>query len=166
MKFRVEHTFKDIGLTEYEQLYFDEPFGIALCKAVKLIRTLEKRELKGDKLVRVVRVGPDREIPPTVAKILGASRIEYTEHIDYKMGSFHGTWKTISSIFTDKVDAHGTFGFAEDDDGVSRVVEGEVNVKVFGVGGVIERFVVADVERSYKDAAQFTQKWIDSGGKP
>ena len=28
------------------------------------------------------------------------------------------------------------------------------------------RVVVADVERSYRDAAQFTQKWIDSDGKP
>jgi len=166
MKFRVEHTFRDITLEEYEKLYFDETFGIALCKAVKLARTLDKRELKDGRLVRIVRVGPDRDIPPTVAKILGTSRIEYTEHVDYKQGSFHGTWKTVSSIFTEKVDAHGTFGFADEDDGVLRVLEGEVTVKIFGIGGVIERFVVADIERSYNDAAQFTQKWIDSDGKP
>ena len=166
MKFRVEHTFRDVSLADYEELYFDEPFGIALCKAVKLRRTLEKRELKNGRMVRIVRVGPDRDIPPTVAKILGTSRIEYTEHVDYRMGSFHGTWKTVSSVFTEKVDAHGTFGFAEKDEAVVRVVEGSVDVKIFGLGGVLERFIVADVERSYNDAAHFTQRWIDSDGKP
>jgi len=166
MKFRVEHTFRGIGLADYEALYFDEAFNTALCKSVKLARTLEKRELKDGRLQRVVRIAADRELPATVAKVIGASRIEYAEHLDYRMGSYHGLWKTISSVLTEKVDSHGTFGFATTRDGVMRVVEGEVNVKIFGIGGVIERFIVADVERSYDDAAHYTQKWLDSGGKP
>jgi hypothetical protein len=42
-------------------------------------------------------------------------------------------------------------------------VEGDVKVKLLGVGTLIERFIVADVERSYEQAAAFTQRWIDSG---
>ncbi|MBI5508530.1 MAG: DUF2505 family protein [Deltaproteobacteria bacterium] len=165
MKFRAEHSFRGISLADYEQLYFNEDFNAALCKAVKLARALEKRDLKDGKLSRVVRVGPDREIPPPVAKLLGASRIEYTEHLTYTFRSYNGVWHTVSSVFTDKIDSRGTFGFSAVKDGVTRVVEGDIKVKVFGIGGVIERFIVADVERSYKDAAQFTQRFIDGGGK-
>jgi hypothetical protein len=66
---------------------------------------------------------------------------------------------------TDKVDSTGTFRFEPSADGVKRVIEGEIKVKVFGVGGVIERFIVADVEKSYEQAADFTRRWITSGGK-
>lgn len=163
MKFKTEHTFTGISLADYEKLYFDEDFQVALCQAVKLARKLDKREDDGKTLQRVVTVGPDREIPAPVAKVLGASRIEYAEHVDYTWGSFKGTWKTISSIMTDKVDARGTFSFRETPQGVVRTMEGEVKVKIFGLGGVVEKFIGADIEKSYQQAAEFTQKWIDEG---
>lgn len=163
MKFRVEHVFKGITLKDYEALYFDEAFQIAQCQAVKLHRTLVKREVTDGRLVRAVKVGPDREIPAPVAKVLGANRIEYTEHVDYVLGSNKGTWKTVSSLLTDKVDASGTFSFRETPAGIARVVEGEVSVRIFGIGGIVEKFVGADIERSYGDAAKFMQQWIDDG---
>jgi len=163
MKFRVEHTFRGINLEQYESLYFDEDFNNALCTEVKLARSLQKRDLNGKHLSRVVTVGPDREIPPAAAKILGASKIEYTEHLEYDMGSYKGTWKTVSSLMTDKVDTKGTFAFREGGGGVVRVVEGDIKVKIFGVGGGVEKFIVADIEKSYEKAAAFTQRWIDDG---
>lgn len=165
MKFRVEHTFRGITLADYEQLYFNEEFNNALCVSVKLDRTLEHREESDGKIKRSVRVGPDRELPAPVAKVIGAKRIEYTEHLEYTFGSFEGTWMTVSAIMTDKVDTHGRFGFEELPDGVLRWVEGEIKVKIFGVGKIVERVVVADIEKSYEKAAGFTQKWIDNGGK-
>lgn len=165
MRFRAEHEFKGISLAEYEKLYFDEGFNDALCKAVNLDRTLERREEKNGTLERAVKVGPDREVPKPVAKVIGANRIEYTEHLKYAYGSYEGTWYTVSSIMSDKVDTRGTFGFDELPDGVLRWVEGEIDVKIFGVGRVVEKFIVADIERSYERAAEFTQRWIDSGGK-
>jgi len=163
MRFRVEHVFKNITLAQYEKLYFDEDFNNALCKEVKLARTLVERNADDKHIHRVVTVGPDREIPAPAAKILGASKIEYTEHIDYDFGAYRGNWKTISSLMTDKVDTKGTFQFSDAGGGVRRVVDGDIKVKIFGVGGVVERFIVADIEKSYDRAADFTQKWIDAG---
>ena len=37
--------------------------------------------------------------------------------------------------------------------------------KQVGVGKIVEKFIVADIERSYRDAATFTQRWIDNAGK-
>lgn len=160
MNFRAEHLIKGITLADFERLFFDEEFNIALCRALKLDRVLVKREEKDGVIARAVRVGPEREIPAPVAKVLGAVKIEYTEYLDYKFGSYRGTWKTVSSLMTDKVDSSGTFSFRAQGDGVLRLVEGEVKVRVFGLGSIVERFIVADVERSYQNAAQFTEEWI------
>ncbi|MEZ4272739.1 MAG: DUF2505 domain-containing protein [Myxococcota bacterium] len=161
MKFRVEHVFTNIALEAYESLYFDEDFNIALCNDVRLKRQLLSRDLDGDHLTRVVKVGADRELPPAAAKVLGANRIEYTEHLDYVFGRYRGTWKTVSSLMTNKVDTAGTFAFEEVPRGVRRLVEGEIKVKLFAVGSMIEKVIVADIDKSYNKAAEFTQRWID-----
>jgi hypothetical protein len=161
MKFKAEHLFGGISVADYETLYFDEPFNIELCKAVNLDRELVRLDVKGKHLTRVVKAAPrGREIPGPVAKVLGAGRIEYVEHIEYDLGTYAGTWKSISSVMTDKVLSSGTFRFVPTGTGVTRIVEGDVTVKVFGVGGMIERFIIADVEKSYDAAAQFTREYL------
>ena len=160
MKFRVEHIIKNITLAGYEKLYFDEPFNIALCEAVKLRRGKASLEIHDGRLKRAVVVGPERELPGPIAKIVGADHVEYTEHVDYRMGSHHGTWHTVPSFMANKVESSGTFSFRDVPTGVMRIVEGEVNVKIFGLGSVIEKFIISDVEKSYGQAAAFTQDWI------
>ncbi|OGQ79636.1 MAG: hypothetical protein A2289_10380 [Deltaproteobacteria bacterium RIFOXYA12_FULL_58_15] len=152
---------KRISLADYEKLYFDEEFNVALCKQVKLSRDLIKREEKDGKLERVVRVSPDREIPKPVAKVIGSNRIEYTEYVQYEYGKHLAKWYTKSSVLSDKVETHGEVRFAEVPGGVKRILNGEITVKIFGVGKIIEKFVAADIERGYEDAAKFTQQWID-----
>ncbi len=160
MKFRVEHTFTGISLEDYEKLHFDEEFNIALCKAVKLSREVVKLENTDERFERRVKVGPDREIPKAVKKVLKADRIEYEEHLVYHWGTYKGTWETTPSVLANKVETKGTMGFTKVATGVKRWSEGEIKVKILGVGGVAEKFIVSDVEKSYDDAAKFTQKWI------
>lgn len=161
MRFTVEHVFNGITLKDYEQLYFNEDFNVALCKAVNLDRALVRRDDDGKKVVRHVKVSPrGRDIPGPVAKVLGSDRIEYTEQIDYVWGANQGVWVSVSSLLTDKVDSRGTFRFVEVPGGVKRVVDGEIKVKIFGVGGMIEKFICMDVEKSYDAAADFTRKWL------
>jgi hypothetical protein len=166
MKFHVEHTFRGIDLPAYERLFFDEPFNIELCKHTKLGRTLVKLEDKDGRRLRVVRVAPERDIPAPVAKVLGTTKLEFTESVDYQLGAGSARWSSEPSILRDKVESRGTFSFQVAPGGVRRVVDGVVNVKIFGVGGLVERFVVADIEKSYDKAAEFTQRWIDEHGVP
>jgi hypothetical protein len=163
MKFSVEHTFRGITLAEYERLYFDEDFNAALCAKVRLSRQVKKNERTDSSVSRIVKVGPDREIPKPVAKVLGVDRIEYEEHIDYRFGSFRGRWQTIPMVLPNKVKSEGTFAFTEVPGGVRRLVDGDIDVRILGIGSVIEKFIVSDVERSYEDAARFTQGYIDEG---
>ncbi|MSP93244.1 MAG: DUF2505 domain-containing protein [Myxococcales bacterium] len=164
MHFRAAHTFA-LPLADYEKLHYDEDFNAALCKATGLQRTLVERTLDGGRLRRAVKVSPERQVPAPVAKLLGGARIEYTEHVDYTFGSGRGTWRTVSSLLTDKVKSAGTIQFTERGGQTERVVEGDVDVKIMLVGGTVERFVVDDVLASYERAAEFTRNWIRTGGK-
>ncbi len=163
MQFKVEHRYRGITLADFETLYFDEAYNEAQCLAVRLQRTLVARTLQNGRLHREVKVSPDREIPPAAQKILGGARIEYTEHLDYQAGTYRGTWKTISSLLTDKVLSSGTFSFRQQGDVVVRTLEGTVDVKIMLVGSVVEKFIVADVEKSYQQAFEYGQAWITQG---
>lgn len=160
MKFKCDHRFGPISLADYENLYFDEDFNIALCKQVGLHRELVSREVKDGRIRRVVKVAPDREVPGPVAKVIGSTRLEYTETVDYVLGSGRGTWSTLSSVMTDKVDSRGSFSFTASGDGVVRSIEGDINVKITFIGGVVEKFIVDDVVKSYEKAAEFTRSWL------
>jgi len=161
VKFRIEHTFKNITIDDYEKLHFDEEFNIAMCEAVKLSRDVQKIDDDGKKFHRAVKVGPDREIPAAMKKVVKVDRIEYEERIDYTWGSYAGTWETIPNIMPSKVITKGKLGFKEVAGGVQRWSEGEIKVKILGVGSMVEKFIVADVEKSYEEAARFTQQWIN-----
>ena len=162
MKFAIEHPFTGVDLPAYEALYFDEPFNEALCAKLGLQRTVNKLTRTGARLQRVCRIVPQREIPAPEAKLMGDGHLVYTETLDYSWGSMGGTWKTVTDLLPDKVLCAGNFAFVgQAGGGVMRRIDGEVKVKIFAVGGMIERFIVADVERSYAAAATFTQAWID-----
>jgi hypothetical protein len=45
-----------------------------------------------------------------------------------------------------------------------RVYETTIEAKVFGVGGMIEKRILQDVEKSYAEAAVFTNKFIAEKG--
>lgn len=160
MKFRAEATFTDIPQATYEALYFDDAFNEEMCKAVKLERKVLKFERNGDVVVRHTRVAPiGREIPGPVAKAIGASRIEYVEELTYDFAKHRGVWQTISSVLPDKVETKGTLEITAAGAGCTRVSAGEVIVKVFGVGGLIEKVIIGDVDKSYEDAARFTRSY-------
>jgi hypothetical protein len=166
MHFEVEHRFTGITVADYEKLYFDEAFNEALCQSVKLERTLVKLDQQGPKLHRQVKVSPDRELPAAAAKVIGTTKIVYTEHCDYAFGGYRGTWKTVSGIMADKIASSGTFSFRQEGNAVVRRVDGDVKVNVnFMINPMIEKGILSDVEKSYQQAAEFTQRWINNGGK-
>jgi len=161
MRFDVTHKIAGIDVAGFERLYFDEAFNEALCQAVGLKRRLIRLTTEGGNIVREVQITPEREIPAPVAKILGGEAIAYTETIQYTLGSGRGRWQTQSSVLTDKITSDGEIFIrkAAGND-VERQVTGHVTVRIFGLGGIIERFIVADVEKSYEQAAQFSQKYL------
>ena len=154
MKLRIEHVQRGIDLAGYEELYFDEPFQIALGEAVKIAREL----LRLDR--RSARVQPQREIPAPVAKLLGGKRLAYTEELEYEVGRYHGIWRIVPAVLADKIAIGGTLDFEAAAGGVKRVLAGVIDVTLFGLGGLVEKVILSNVEKSYDDAAAFTAQWL------
>ena len=44
--------------------------------------------------------------------------------------------------------------------GCLRVAEASVTAKIFGVGGMLEKKMLADMEKSYVKSAAFTNQWL------
>jgi hypothetical protein len=43
---------------------------------------------------------------------------------------------------------------------IRRIFKADVTCKIFGIGGMIEKRIVSDLEKSYDKAAQFTNQYI------
>jgi hypothetical protein len=160
MKYVIEHTFQGLSLTEFETLFFDEEFNVALGESLKLGRTLVRLDRTADRIVRHLRCEPKREPGSAGAKLFGDKRAGWSEELEYDVGKFHGRWTTIPSLMTDKITTNGTIEFAPAPSGVRRIVKGEVTVDVFGVGRQIEKAIVAGIEKGYVAGADFTATWV------
>ena len=157
MQFRAEHFFADIDVNAFERLYFDEPFNVALCQHVDIERELLSRSVTGDLLLREVNVVPKRAVPAPLRALLGSGAVGYREQVEYRLEAHQGQFVCVPSVLADRVAVKGTLTMRGQSDGVMRVVEGDVRVSVFGIGGAVERFIVADTQKSYEDAAAFTR---------
>ena len=162
MKLEIAHFFSGITPDEYEALYFDEAFTTSMSEAVRVARTVLRLERTPERVVRHQRCEPIRDVPAPIARFVGERRFAYLEELDFELGKGHGQWRVTPSIAADRVDAHGTLHFDAADGGMTRVVRGEIEIALFGIGALAERFVVGEVERSYADAADFTRRFLAS----
>lgn len=160
MKFLIEHTFARIARVEYEALYFDETFNIALGDALGLGRELRRLERGAARIVRHVCCEPKRDPDSAAGKAFGSSRASFVEEMDYDLGAHRGQWRTIPNILPERVKTAGSLEVIEVEGGVQRVVRGEVKASLWGFGGVVEKHVVAEIVKSYAQSAAFTAAWL------
>lgn len=165
MKFHADHVIEGISLADYGNLYFEEDFNVKLCLAVRLGRELLEYRRDGNHIFRRTMVHPqDREIPSPVAKVLGQSHFSYVEELTMDLDTNQGSWRTIPTLLPDKVDTRGTLRFLDAGGNARRIVDGEIDVKVFGIGRIIEKFICADAEKSYAAAAEFARRYVAERG--
>ena len=122
-------------------LYFDNDFNIEMYErglGFPSCKILERRE-QGDHIIRRMAMIPKIEMPGAVAKIVG-DKVGFEERGDYdrKAGVFR--WKIILAAFGDKARIEGEMRVLAHADGhCRRIVDFQVEVKMFGVGGLIEK---------------------------
>jgi hypothetical protein len=159
MKFVIEHTFA-VSPADYEALYFDEPFNVALGDHLGLGRELRRFDRTADRIVRHVCCEPKRDPDSPAGKAFGTTRASYVEEMDYDVRARRGAWRTIPNILPERVKTEGTLEIASAPGGMKRIVRGEVKARLWGFGGIVERMVVSEIEQSYAKAAAFTTAWL------
>jgi hypothetical protein len=159
VKFVIEHTYDRITPAEYEVLHFDETFSAALGEALGLGRTLVRLDRTPERIVRHIRCVPKRDPKDPAAQVLD-DKASFVEELEYEVGRFRGQWRTIPSMMPDRVTTTGTIELEAVPGGTKRIVRGEVRVAIFAIGRIVERFIVAEIVKSYAGAARFTADWL------
>ncbi|MEW5849720.1 MAG: DUF2505 domain-containing protein [Myxococcota bacterium] len=164
VKIHIEHVFPDITPKQFFALLVDPVYDNALKPALGVKARDELDRQEDDKTIRRrIRMVPGFPIPSAVKKAIGDKELEYIEESTLHKDALRLEWSVKPNIFPDKVTAKGVVLATAQGSGIRRVIEGEIKVDVFGVGGIIERAVKESVERSYEKASDFTLKWIRDG---
>ena len=111
---------------------------------------------------RRVRGRPKMNVPNAVAKLLG-DRFAYEEEGRFDARAQKWSWKMKTSTLTDKLHNAGTVTIERvGEDTCVRVSEIEMEAKVFGVGGLLEKTTEEEYSSGWEASARFMNKWIAS----
>ena len=161
MKFTIDDSFSNIDRAGFEKLFLDEEFNRAMMSVSELkTRELLDRREEGGKLHRRIKVVPQRDLPGFMKKLI-QGELTYIEESVFDPARHVLDWTSQVSVMSDKIKLFGKVEFLEAPNGARRRLTGEMNVSVFGVGGMIEKAVVANLEETYRKITVFTQSWID-----
>mgnify|MGYP001441050204 CR=1 FL=1 len=160
MKVAIEHEFAGVTCAAFEELFFDETFNIAVGNALRMGRRLLRLDRTPDRIIRYICYEPNQDPNSPAKQAFGTSRASFIEQLDYDRRTRRGSWITIPNLFADRVTNAGTIEFAAASNGVRRIVRGEVRVSLFGFGRIVERMIVAEIEKSYASTAAFTTEWL------
>lgn len=163
MRFSTRHEFACTPETFFsEAVYFDPQYHDGLYRELRFRswEVVEHREEDGR--VHEVRIKkPERDLPAAVRKALGVEAIEYREEVSYDRRSLSYTFRVIPNVLPGKIRIEGCYHLFPAGEGrCVREVEMEIEVKVFGVGSLVERHLAEDLRHSYDVAAAFTRRWI------
>lgn len=159
----VEHTFNCSEATFWDRIFLDPEYNERLFKTeLKFPVCREKsREEKGGLMHRVVEVVPYvGELPAALKAVVGEG-IGYEERgvLDRNAKTYKVV--VVPNKLADKLSIKvDLWTVADGDKKCRRKARAEVSVKIFGVGGAIEKRMLADLERSYVKSAEFTNRFI------
>ena len=165
-KLRVEHTF-DVSEKGFWDTFLDEEYNRAMFRdSLKFPRwELTQFELTDEKATRVVEVEPFvGDLPRAVKAVLG-NTIRYREEgtLDRPKNSYK--LRIVPPKLQDKLIVSGhQFTEPLGEGRCKRVFTADIQIKIFAVGSVIEKLIVADMKKGYDVGAKFTQNYMREKG--
>ncbi|HOX46925.1 MAG TPA: DUF2505 family protein [Myxococcota bacterium] len=139
MHFQVEHTIR-IPFERYYDVVLSDDFLRWAGKKMKVAeRSLVRNEESGGLLYRTVRTAWD--VSERAQRFLKAPRFELEERLVLDRARHTYTWEYAPSVWANRFSARGSGRLEQAGAHVKRVVEGEITVRVFLLGGRFERKV-------------------------
>lgn len=118
------------------------------------------KEAPGDKRTRQMRVIPKIDVPAAVAKILGP-KLGYTEDGTFEVKTERWNYELRLSVLSERIKMGGQVRIeAIDDTRCRRLSDLWVNVKIFGIGSLVERAAEKNMRDGWNRAAVWMNKWL------
>jgi len=140
---------------DYNQQLFGQALGFPHFEQLEFQET--ETEIR-----RVVSATPSvGELPRALKKLVGDG-ITYTERGVFDKRTKRFSIDVISSKLPDRITVRGTI-YTEPVSAARsrRVFDGTVEARIFGVGGLLEKRLIADLEARYADSARFTNQYVE-----
>jgi len=161
------HTYNVSEDTFWDKLFFDEEYNRRLyLEALKFHDwKVEKHEDRDTEVHRSINVAPRLgDLPGPMKKVLG-DNIRYTEAGVLDKAKRRYKINIIPSALAGKLLVSGEmYTEPAGENQCRRVFEATVEVKVFGLGSMMEKRFVADLEKSYSVGAKFTNQFAAEKG--
>lgn len=164
MKFTVSLLTRRVDYPRFRQVYFSEQFNREVMTAVNLLeRTTTEHVVARDGQERMrVRIVPKIALPGLIQKLLENNPISYDEITVFDPAARRASF-AIETPAGEIVQVTGQARLLDEGDGVRLQFEGTARVKVFGLGGMIERFLVNEVTARYALVERALQRYVDEG---
>jgi hypothetical protein len=121
---------------------------------------LENSETEDARVKRARILPPVAALPSSLKKVVG-DKLAYVEDGRFDKKTKRYTFHVTPSVLPDKTKTSGELFCEPAEAGkIARVARIRVDVKVFGLGGVIEDKILSDLRHSYEVAATFTNEWV------
>ena len=167
MRYTIRHTFNTDEATFWGKIFFDPAYNEALFQKhlkFNVYRVLELDKQPDGSVHRRVECAPPVEVPAVAKKILGETT-SYVEDGRFDPKSRRFAVEVIPKVGGDKIKTRVSMWVEpRGDKKIERIVEVDNEVKVFGVGKIIEAFIEKQTRASYDQAASFTNQWIAEQG--
>lgn len=163
----VEHTFNCSADTFWNEIFLSAEYNERLFKGE--LKFPVWRELKSEErdgvLYRTLEVVPYvGELPGTLKAVIGEG-IGYEERGQLDKAAGRYKVEVVPNKLADKLSVKvEMWTVADGEKRCRRKARAEAVVKIFGVGGAIEKRLLADLERSYAKSADFTNRYIAEKG--
>lgn len=156
MRVQREHRI-EMPMARYIELMFDPEFDKRMnleAMNSQAYQNLE-RSVDGPSWVMRSKITPQDNMPGFLKKLLGGS-FYFDERRTHQKGSDTASGELTPSSLKDKVRMTYKIRLVPDgENACRRIMEWDVEVKIFGVGGQIEKFAAGEMERGMDVSARF-----------
>jgi hypothetical protein len=160
---RIEHIYNCSEDTFWNEVFFDDEYNRRLFKealAFPVYEQVDRKETDSE-IRRSIKVVPKLGPMPGPLKAVIGEGIGYQENGVYDKKTRRYTIDITPNKLADKVTIKGLlYTEPRGADKCNRVFECSVTAKIFGVGGMLEKRVIADMQESYAKGAEFTNRYL------
>jgi hypothetical protein len=138
-------------------------FDAAVAREAEVTAAPLESRREGDQLFERIAIKHVTPMTPVAQKAFGKTHLEYTQEIDTDDAKYTTRWRIVPAFFSDRVVCKGDSLVRATAQGCERVIRGSIEVRLPLVGGVIERQVGEQIQRSYSRAEPVIRRFVEAG---